>query len=151
MSWFLLWALRLWALWLWAISPFLVRQNFPQIWQWCPPEFTCFPSMWLNRLVDLVTRWQSAHCHWPPPRQIIFDRISASSLSDKKQQWDSFRKKTLPTMNEFSSYIPSGHSSNLCSDDLIHKNRPKKSLEPGKMQMIKLFLILHILSPYLFL
>ena len=29
-------------------------------------------------------------------------------------------------MNEFSSYILSGHSSNLCSDDLIHKNRPKK-------------------------
>merc|ERR1719402_1899478 len=42
---------------------------------------TCLDSIWFLRFVLFVVRWQSVHCHIPPPKFSIFVSISSTSTS----------------------------------------------------------------------
>jgi hypothetical protein len=87
----------LWNLWLWVIKAFLDLQNFPQSWQLCPLVSTCRDSMWFLRFVLFVTKLHSVHCHIPPPRLNILERISSSTK---------FIKNQLPNIIMFISFKP---------------------------------------------
>ena len=84
------------AMYKWLLSACLPLKIFPQCLQLYSWGMTCLLSMCFLTLHDWLTYKQSTHCHFPPPRLCIFDRISVSSTRWNWQARDPSLKAQSP-------------------------------------------------------